>query len=106
MDFHKLVEERIQKAIAEGKFDKLEGRGKPIDLTAYFNTPAEYRVGYSVLKANKFVPEEVGMLKDIGLLKEKIKNSPAGEQKEKLQKELNERQMALSILIERNKRKR
>jgi hypothetical protein len=71
MLFHpKIIEEKIQKAIANGEFDNLKGKGKPIDLTAYFNTPSEYRVGHSLLKANKFIPEEVEILKDVGFLKE------------------------------------
>ena len=106
--FHpKLIEEKIQKAFAEGKFENLKGTGEKIDLTAYFNTPSEYRVGYTLLKSNKFVPEEVELLKEISGLKEKMEN--AGEDvsaKEKMQKELREKQLSLSVLLERNKRKR
>ena len=106
MSLQKFVEEKIQEAISKGEFDNLEGKGKPVDLTAYFNTPAEFRVGYSLLKSNKFVPEEVEILKEIGFLKEKIKNCEDETLKQKLTKELNEKNLALSIIIERNKRKR
>ncbi|MEZ5427532.1 MAG: DUF1992 domain-containing protein [Pyrinomonadaceae bacterium] len=102
----KNVEEIIREAIAAGEFDNLEGRGKPIDLTAYFNTPAEFRVGYSLLKSNKFVPEEVEILKEIGYLREKIKISKEESKVKKLTKQLHERQMALSILNERRGRRR
>lgn len=102
----KFVEEKIQEAISKGEFDNLEGKGKPIDLTAYFNTPAEFRVGYSLLKSNKFVPEEVEILKEIGFLKEEIKDCEDELLKRKLTKELNEKNMTLSIIIERNKRRR
>lgn len=105
-DHHKLVEEIIQEAIAKGEFENLPGRGKKIDLTAYFNTPAEYRVGHSVLKANKFVPEEVDLLREIGFLKEKLEACADAEKRQKINAELNERQMALAMLIERNKRRR
>lgn len=106
MSFHKIIEERIQKAIAKGEFDNLKGKGKKIDLTAYFNTPSEFRVGHSLLKANKFIPEEVEIIKDIGFLKEKIKKVSDTELKGKLKKELNEKELNLAILIERNKRHR
>ena len=96
----------IQKAIADGEFENLKGEGKPIDMQAYFKTPAEYRMGHSLLKANNFVPEEVEILREIGLLKEKIKNAPDETEKKFLTKTLNERSLALSILLERNKRKR
>lgn len=106
MSYHKIVEEIIQKAIAKGEFENLEGKGKKIDLTAYFNTPSEYRVGHSLLKSNKFVPEEVEIIKDIGYLKEKVKATENETERQKLTKELNEKQMTLAILIERNKRRR
>lgn len=88
-----------------GEFDNLEGAGKPLDLDAYFNTPEDFRIGYSVLKSSKFVPEEVERLKEIGELKEKLKNCRDEEEKRKINKILNERNLALSLLLERNKRK-
>lgn len=106
MSLDKFVEEKILEAISKGEFENLEGKGKPIDLTAYFNTPSEFRVGYSLLKSNKFVPEEVEILKEIGFLKEKIQNCEDDILKKNLTKELNERNMVLSIIIERNKRRR
>ena len=106
MSLNKFVEELIEKAIADGEFDNLKGKGKPLDLTAYFNTPAEFRVGYSLLKSNKFVPEEIELLKEIGFLKEKINDCRDEILKQKLTKQLNEKNLALSIIIERNKRRR
>jgi hypothetical protein len=106
MSLHKYVEEIIQEAISRGEFDNLEGKGKPIDLTAYFNTPAEFRVGYSLLKSNKFLPEEVEILKEISILKEKLKDCRDENLKQKLTKQLYEKNLALSIIIERNKRRR
>ncbi len=105
MDLDKFIEEKIQKAIADGEFDNLKGAGKPIDMEAYFSTPSEYRMGHSLLKANNFVPEEVEILREIGLLKEKIKTAADDSEKKFLTKTLNEKTLALSILLERNKRK-
>ena len=106
MSLEKIIEEKIQKAIENGEFENLKGAGKPIDMDAYFNTPSEYRAGYSLLKANNFVPEEVEILREIGLLKEKIKTVSDESEKKFLTKTLNERSLALSLLLERNKRKR
>ena len=106
MDLSKFIEEKIQKAITDGEFENLKGAGKPIDMDAYFNTPAEYRMGHSLLKANNFVPEEVEILREMGLLKEKIKAVSDEAEKKFLNKTLNEKSLALSILLERNKRKR
>ena len=106
MSFRRFAEEKIQNAIANGEFDNLRGEGKSIDLTAYFNTPSEYRVGHSLLKANKFVPEEVDILRDIAYLKKKISASENMDSVGRLKKELGEKELALAILIERNKRHR
>jgi hypothetical protein len=103
MSFHKFIDEEIKKAIEAGEFDNLEGAGRPLDLTSYFNTPEEFRMGYSVLKSSKFVPEEVERLKEIGELKEKIANCKNDEEKIKLKKVLQERELAFAILMERNK---
>jgi len=105
MSLHKIIEEQIKTAMEAGEFDNLEGAGKPLDLDAYFNTPEDFRIGYSVLKSSKFVPEEVERLKEIGELKEKLKNCRDEEEKRKINKILNERNLALSLLLERNKRK-
>lgn len=106
MSLSKFIEEKISQAIADGEFDNLKGKGEPIDLNAYFNTPAEYRMGHSVLKANNFVPEEVEILREVGLLKEKIKTSNDEAEKKVLNKTLNEKSLALSIMLERNKRRK
>ena len=106
MSLSKFIEEKIQKAIADGEFDNLKGKGKPLDMETYFNTPPEYRVGHSLLKSNNFVPEEVEILREIGLLKEKIKTSNDESEKQKLNKTLNEKSLAIAILLERNRRKR
>ena len=106
MSLGKLIDEQIKKAIEAGEFDNLENAGKPLNLDDYFAAPEDLRMGYSVLKSNKFVPEEVERLREIGELKEKIKSSADEEEKRKLTKILNERNLALSILLERNKTRR
>jgi len=103
MSFHKFIEEQIARAVAAGEFDNLEGAGKPLNLDGYFNTPEDVRVGYSVLKSSKFVPEEVERLKEIGELKETISNCPDDAEKMRLGKILSEKNLSLSLLLERNK---
>jgi DnaJ homologue, subfamily C, member 28, conserved domain len=100
------VEKQIQEAILRGEFDNLEGAGKPLNLDAYFATPEDLRVGYSVLKSNKFVPEEIDRLKEIGDLKEKIKNCADLGERKQLTKILNEKTLAFAIILERNKRRK
>ncbi len=104
MSIESSIEQQIQKAIAEGAFDNLEG--KPLNLDAYIAAPEDVRMGYSILKSNQFVPEEVDRLTEIGELKAKLKNCTDAEEKQKLIKTLNEKQLALAIILERNKRTR
>src|SRR6266700_293819 len=99
------IEEQIKNAIEAGEFNNLEGAGKPLDLNLYFNTPEDLRMGYSVLKSSKFVPEEIERLKEINELKDKINNSKDEIEKAKLIKILHERKIAVNLLIERNKSK-
>lgn len=100
------IEKRIREAIEAGEFDNLEGAGKPLNLDDYFAAPEDVRMGYSVLKSAKIVPEEVDRLKEIGELKEKIKFTADQSEKKKLTKILNEKILAFDILMERNKRKK
>ncbi len=103
MSLGKFVEEQIRKAIEAGDFDNLEGAGRPLDLDSYFAAPEDVRMGYSVLKANKFVPLEVDMLKEIGELKEKIESGSDESERRKLSRILQEKTLALTMLLERNR---
>jgi Domain of unknown function (DUF1992) len=106
MSLEKLLDEQIKNAIAEGKFDNLKGTGKPLNLDDYFAAPEDIRAGYTLLKNNDFVPQEVELLKEIGELKEKIKNCANENEKKVLHKTLNERNLALTMILERNKRRK
>ncbi len=104
MSIESAIEGMIKEAIAAGDFDNLEGAGKPLDLTAYFNTPEDVRMGHSVLKANNFVPEEVELLKEIADIKHKIAATPAGAERDSLNKLVRERTLKLTLIFERNMR--
>jgi hypothetical protein len=106
MSIEKFIEEKIRRAMEEGEFDNLKGAGKPLNLDAYFNTPEDIRLGYTLLKNNDFVPEEVELLKEIGALREKLKACADEAEKQILLKKLNEKSLALTLILERNKRKR
>lgn len=106
MSVEKLIDKMIQEAIARGEFDNLEGKGKPLDLDPYFATPEDVRMGYSVLKSNKFVPEEVDRLREIGELKERVASCIDDAEKSRIVKILHDRELALAIILERNKRRK
>ena len=104
MSIESAIEERIKEAIARGEFDGLSGEGKPLDLDAYFNTPEELRMAFALLKSNNFVPEEVAM-KEISALKEEIASTSDEAREADLKKRLHERTLALSLLLDKRRRR-
>lgn len=106
MSLGRFIEEQIKNAIEAGEFDNLEGAGKPLDLSDYFNTPEDLRMGYSVLKSAKIVPEEINRLKEIGELREKIQTLADGDERRRLIRTLNEKTLAFDLLMERKKRRK
>ena len=72
MSFHRNADEKIKEAIAQGEFDNLPGKGKPLDLDAYFATPEHLRMSYSILKSADIIPEEMELLKQIEDLKKSL----------------------------------
>ena len=106
MNLDKLVESIIKDAQERGEFDNLKGKGKPIDLTAYFETPEDIRMANSVLKNAGMVSAEVQLLQDIAALKEFLPKARDESQKKKIQKLISEKQLQFNVLIERMKRQR
>ena len=106
MSLESFIEQQIKKAMAEGEFDDLPGKGKPVDLTAYFDTPEDLRMAYSILKDANIVPEEVQLLKDIEALKAQLETSSNAEQKNRIEKAIKEKRLAFNLLIENRRRKK
>ena len=106
MSIEKFVEDQIKKAIAEGEFDNLSGKGQPIDLDGYFRTPEHLRICYSILKNSQFIPEEAQMLKDIEALREQLAACSDEAQKKQLAKTLREKVLSLNLAMERYKRQK
>ncbi len=104
MSIEKFVEEQIRRAMAEGEFDNLPGKGKPVDLSAYFQTPEDLRMGYSMLKNSNFVPAEVELLKEIEALKEQLAACTNEGQKNQISKAIKEKTLNYTLLMEQQKR--
>lgn len=95
------IEQKIREAMERGEFDDLAGKGKPLDLNSYFNTPEDLRMAYSILKSNDFVPEEVEIFKEIAVLQTKLEKTADEDERSDLSKRLGERRLALRLLLER-----
>jgi hypothetical protein len=104
MSFERLVEEKIQEAMARGEFDNLRGRGKPQNLDDYFAAPEDSRMAWSVLRNAGILPEEVQLAKDIAALRERLAHAPGGEEQERLKKALDAKILGLNMLLEQQQR--
>lgn len=102
--FEDLVEAKIKKAMADGAFTNLQGKGEPLDLNRYYRTPGHLRLGYQVLKNAGFVPEEVRLKKEMEEIREKIRKCRSEKKKNKLMKELSEISQQFHFCMEYNKR--
>ena len=103
MSIESAIEQKIREAMERGDFDNLSGTGKPLDLEAYFNTPEDLRMAFSILKSNDFVPEEVEIMREIAELKERISSNPTAPDLEQLRNRLNDRSLALRLLLDRRR---
>ena len=97
------VEMKIRKAMAEGEFDNLKGKGKPLDLDKYNQVSEHMRIAYHVLRNADYIPEEVRLKKEMEELKEKIKECKSKREKEKLMKELAEVSQQFHFNMEYNR---
>ncbi len=104
--FGKLIEEKIREAMEAGEFDNLPGEGKPIDLEAYFATPAELRLSYSVLKSARCLPEEVELRKEIESLTEQLAVCTDDGLRHKLNEQITSKTLKLNLLTDSNRRQR
>ena len=106
MSFDKIVEALIKEAQERGEFDNLPGQGKPIDLSAYFETPEEVRLAQSVLKNAGMTSPEVQLLREIAELRQLQEAVTDEAKKQEIRKRIDQKQMEFNLMMERQKRQR
>jgi hypothetical protein len=106
MSFQRNVDEKIEEAIARGEFDDLPGKGKPLDLAAYFATPEHLRMGYSILKSADIIPEEIELLKQIEALKKSLDSCGTPTERKAFRQQLSEKLTNFNMRMEQNRKKR
>ncbi len=104
MNLDKIVEEMIKKAQERGEFDNLPGKGKPIDLTGYFEMPEDVRVAQTMLKNAGMKSREVELLKEIAELRQVLVKVVNEKKKQEIQKQIQEKQIEFSLMMERQRR--
>jgi hypothetical protein len=106
MSFERIAEEKIKEAMEKGEFDNLPGKGKPIDLEAYFATPADLRLGYSVLKSAGCAPVEVELQKEIEELKARLAVCDDERKRQAISKEIESKTLKLNLMMDSSQRAR
>ena len=104
MSLDRIVEALIKEAQERDEFDNLPGKGKPIDLTAYFETPEEVRMTQSVLKNAGMTSPEVQLLKEIAELRQVMEAAKDEARKQEIGKQIQEKQIQFNIMMERQRR--
>jgi len=94
----RIAEQRIREAIERGDFDRLPGRGKPLDLDDDADVPAELRVAYRILKNSGFVPPEVELRRDIANAEQLLVNALSTEERRSANRRLEFLLMKLAAL--------
>jgi hypothetical protein len=77
----RLVEDHIGRHLKEsektGELQAAPSFGKPLDFgEGYFETPADLRMGYKVLKDGGYVPPEVELMQQIETLRRSMADQP------------------------------
>ncbi len=106
MSFDKIVEALIKEAQERGEFDNLPGKGKPIDLTSYFEMPEEVRLAQSVLKNAGMTSPEVQLLKEIAELRQVHEAVTDETKKQEIRKQIQKKQIEFNLMLERQKQQR
>lgn len=106
MAFERIVEALIIEAMERGEFDNLPGKGKPIDLSEYFETPEEVRMANSVLKSAGMTSREVDLLREIAELKQVLAAVLDEKKKQEIQRQIQQKQVEFSLMMERQKKHR
>jgi len=96
-----IAEDRINEATQNGEFDELPGKGQPLDLTEYFNTPAEDRVAFSILKNAGVIPPEMELLREVEALERRVERCSDASQAAQLRELIRSKRVKLSMALER-----
>ena len=101
--WERIAENRIAEAFEQGEFENLPGKGRPLDLTEYFNTPGEDRMAYSILKSAGVVPSEVELMNDVEGLERRLQNCHNSAETAYLRQQIQAQRVKLTLAMERRR---
>jgi DnaJ homologue, subfamily C, member 28, conserved domain len=98
----RLVEERILKAQAEGVFDNLPGKGKPLRFEPNPPVNSSLRVSFKILRNAGILPPELALRREIRDLRDLLSHVDDEGELRELVKELNEKILAFNVMSGRS----
>ena len=96
-----LAESKIRAAMAEGKFDDLPGRGRPLPDDGLAQVPPELRMGFRLLRNAGCLPPELEARKEAARLGTLIAASGDAEERRRLSRLRAEAELRYRLLVER-----
>ena len=95
-----LAESKIRAAMAEGKFDDLPGRGKPLPLDDLSRVPADLRMGFKLLRNAGCLPPELEARKESARLGALIATAGSAEERARLSRLRADAELRYRLLLE------
>jgi hypothetical protein len=99
------IEKAIEEAMQRGEFDDLAGKGKPLDLSGYFDAPEEQRVAHMLLRNAGIQPQEIELLNRIAVLEKEISACQDESRRKKILREIERQRLSFRLLVERARKR-
>ncbi|CQR75188.1 hypothetical protein SOV_36930 [Sporomusa ovata DSM 2662] len=100
---NRIIERNIKKAIDQGTFNDLPGKGKAQRLADLRFIPPEQRAAFLALRNSGSLPPEMELRKEISRLEEQLQIA-SEQDRPGIMKAITEKKMFYDILMERRKR--
>lgn len=98
--FEKIAERKIEQAMANGEFDNLSCKGKPLPPDDMEMVPEDLRMAYKILKNAGIIPEEIELQKSIVNLNDLLNKCIDEEERKNLRAKINEKQLRYNMIME------
>lgn len=98
--FELIAERKIEIAIANGEFDNLAYKGKPLPPDDMGNIPEDLRMAYKILKNAGIVPEEIELRKSIVTMTDLMNSCADEEERKNIREKITEKQLRYNIIME------
>ncbi len=98
--YEKIAEKRIEQAMAEGAFDNLKNKGKPLAKDDMDHVPEDLRMAYKILKNAGMIPKEIELKKGIVQISTLLNSCADEKERKELRMKLNEKQLRYNIIME------